>query len=366
MLTLSLIFFLVYFSSHFYVIIIGRFKSNKKNTFKYDVPKINLEDLTVIIPFRNEYNRIIPLLNSIKNSSKYPKRIIFVDDHSDDNTSILIDETLQDISISVLKLKEEEFGKKSAINLGVQHSKTRFVLTLDADICFQETYFNELTKIQEKNLVILPVRFNCTTVFSSLLHMDVILLNELNYGLSGISHPIVASGANLIFEKEYYLKFNSLKNHKHILSGDDMFLLRDFKNNNCSIQTYNSTNLSVSTNVPKMIWPIFQQRLRWIKKTEKIKDFRLKFWGVYEVLIHFLFLGLVVFSIYKQEYKLCLALIGLKLLFDSFFYLKSLFNIFNVSSILLLFLYQFFFPIYSFSVLSLLFFTKLRWKGRTI
>ena len=107
--------------------------------------KIRLGDLTVIIPFRDEENRIKRILNSYKNSLKTPAEIIFVNDHSSDKTVNLIKQHLRKI-FQIIQLNKDENGK-TAIQKGVLHSKKTFILTQDADIEFSSNYFSNLEKL---------------------------------------------------------------------------------------------------------------------------------------------------------------------------------------------------------------------------
>lgn len=366
MLTLSLIFFLLYFSAHFYYIQVGRFKANQLLKNNGHSEKICLDELSVIIPFRNEKERIEPLLNSIRNSSHLPKQIIFVDDHSVDDSTAFIQETLHDLNITMLHLDENSFGKKSAIQVGINNSQTSMILTLDADTWFSHNYFKNLTMVEKSDLIILPIQFNCPNFYSTLLHLDVILLNELNYGLSGVSKPIVASGANLMFSKESYKKYNSLHEHISQLSGDDMFLLQNFKKNNCHIQVIPPSELFVHTDAVKTFKELINQRYRWLKKIKTLKDNKAKFWGLFEIFNQFFLSGLVIYGLFSYNYRFCFIIFGLKIILDCFFYIISLFKLFRNWSIPLLICYQIFFPIYTLIIGFSMLFTRVSWKGRPI
>ena len=93
----------------------GWISLKRKNSKVTRENSIGLDNITVVIPFRNEEKRITPLLESIKYAQSLPAEIIFVDDHSEDNTLSLI-ERFQNNSITILKL-ERENGKKRAIHL---------------------------------------------------------------------------------------------------------------------------------------------------------------------------------------------------------------------------------------------------------
>ncbi len=366
MLTLSLIFFLSYFLIHFYVLTIGRFKAKQKKWNVTNTGKINLHNLTVIVPFRNELIRIEPLLNSIKESTQLPKKILFIDDHSNDGTKELIKEVLVGFPVSIVKLDADVFGKKEAIQFGVQKAETSCILTLDADTEFDALYFSNLTTLDKRELLILPVHFACTSFLSKLVHLDVVLLNDQNYGIQGVSKPIVASGANLLFDKMSFLKYFALKEHNKILSGDDMFLLQNFLKNKCSVQVIQSSDVSVRTKALKGFSPILQQRVRWIKKMQALKNFIAKSWGLYEVISQLFFVLLIGFSILIGNYAMGLSLFGLKVFLDCFFYLKTLFSLFRFKTIPLLIAYQFFFPFFVLLVGFSTLFASTTWKDRTL
>ena len=85
--------------------------------------------LSIIVPVRNEMNRIDCLLNSLEKSkidNKLLKEIIFVNDHSEDDTILKIEQwkNRQSLPIKLLHL-EQSFGKKKAIVYGAQHVTAR-------------------------------------------------------------------------------------------------------------------------------------------------------------------------------------------------------------------------------------------------
>lgn len=100
---------------------------------------------------------------------------------------------------------------------------------MDADVFFESTYFEELKKLAVADLYLFPAVLKATNPIHHLFEIDLLLINALNTGLNGLSRPIIASGANLLFKREAFLKFDRFETHKHIPSGDDIYLLRDFR-----------------------------------------------------------------------------------------------------------------------------------------
>src|SRR5690554_962550 len=106
---------------------------------KQHCPDLNLTDLSAVIPFRNEALTLTKFLASLKIQSVLPAKIIFVNDHSEDDSVQIIEQFINKYGLGTLiHLPQGEEGKKAALNLGITNVETPFVLTLDADIIFNE------------------------------------------------------------------------------------------------------------------------------------------------------------------------------------------------------------------------------------
>jgi glycosyltransferase involved in cell wall biosynthesis len=230
----------------------------------------NLPQISVIIPFRNEACNIPHLLTSIKQLTHLPLEFIWVNDHSED-TSL---DNLKNLppNHELLHLPNSQTGKKAAIRAGIAHAKGSYILTWDADIKVPKAYFEHLQKTPSSALSIFPVCMQATTIWEVFYELDYYFLTSINVAVSGFTKPIVASGANLLFEKESFLACDSIQNHQHIASGDDQFLLDDFKKAGKSMQVIPIHGLCVTTETPHSLKSFMQQRLRWIGKSSKIKD----------------------------------------------------------------------------------------------
>ena len=182
----------------FYVILnIGWYGTQQKSLMKSE-SKINCEDLTVVIPFRNEVENLSILLKNINELKKTPSRFIFIDDHSDDNWKNLF-ENQNNISIDVYSLGKDKQGKKEAIWEGVNHAETKYVLCWDADVCFKADYFEELQELQAADLIILPVHFKSNNLVQALGEIDFYLANFVNQASAYWLRPVMCNGANLLF-----------------------------------------------------------------------------------------------------------------------------------------------------------------------
>ncbi len=232
-----------------------------------------IQGTTIVIPFKNEAKRILPLIQSINQSAHALKHshvfdyldFIFIDDHSTDDTcSIILDQL--DISYRLVKLNET-FGKKYAIKHGVEQSKYNRILTLDADVTFEPHYLQHILKTPCDDLTILPVQMDGKSLFEKLNAIEFGFLQHLTFGMIGLKKPVLCNGANLLFSKSAYLKTLKTRTDAQIPSGDDVFLLQAILQQKGNISGYDAPALSVKTTAPENLKSLIQQRKRWIKKS---------------------------------------------------------------------------------------------------
>lgn len=96
---------------------------------------MNYADLTVIIPCYNSSQTIIRCLDSIKNQTLLPEKIIVVDDCSHDNTLDILKEYKKynsKLNLEIFELNKNS-GPASARNLGWDKSLTSYIAFLDSD-----------------------------------------------------------------------------------------------------------------------------------------------------------------------------------------------------------------------------------------
>jgi cellulose synthase/poly-beta-1,6-N-acetylglucosamine synthase-like glycosyltransferase len=235
-----------------------------------------MPNISVLIPFRNESHRIIPLLNSIqKIDFEGHIEFLFIDDHSTDNSIAAIKHhpIFQSNNCKIIILKEGYNGKKDALKTGISEASNEIIVTTDADCELMSSTLKTLTSAFVKsnaNLGIGPVVFN-TTQFS--IHQfyqkcENTALIALGFYQFAQHKPTMANGANLIFKKSIFLELNPFENNKTIAGGDDIFTLEAFyKYNPNKVISIKDPNAAVSTNVLTNLSELWNQRIRWVKKT---------------------------------------------------------------------------------------------------
>lgn len=359
------IFFAIYAGLLFLILGIGlTFQWKKERNYLQEEIKLNLSEITVLIPFRNEEKRITDLLNSFLKSNDLPSKILFIDDHSSDNSVAKIKLALADLPIEILTVPEGEFGKKKALRIGIEAIETPYFLCLDADVAFTENYFEQFEKLSPADLYILPAVLISKRWFEHFFEVDLLLVNALNTGMSGLKRPIIASGANLLVRKQAFDAFDRFETHAHIPSGDDIYLLRDFRNAKAEIRVFTQPELQVTTETPQSLSEFLHQRLRWIAKTGNVKDHLSTTLAAAQFVLTIAFFSLLVYLCSKSEFLFATIIYALKVGVDMLLFLPFFYRFKRVKAWLILPIYQVLFPFYNLLILVLLpFFTPI-WKGR--
>lgn len=150
----------------------------------------NLDDVTVLIPARNEEAEIAKTLQSLnKQATDSQLRVVLVDDQSEDKT---VEVAKGEFAGSMIILKGKELspgwtGKLWALEQGLKEVKTKYTLLLDADIQLDPGVLPQVVdKMEAESLdyLSLMVRLRMKTVFEKLLLPAYIYFFKLLYPFS--------------------------------------------------------------------------------------------------------------------------------------------------------------------------------------
>jgi hypothetical protein len=119
------------------------------------LPKYDKEDITVAIAVRNRFDqRIINVFDSIRNQD-YPQdliRIILVDYSSKIELITKYKILCTEYKAEYIRIDNKPIWNKShALNIAIKNSKTKFILSSDADIMFEKNYIKEAIKELQRN-----------------------------------------------------------------------------------------------------------------------------------------------------------------------------------------------------------------------
>ena len=296
--------------------IVGIFLTGNMSN-KIDRQAKKITGVSIIIPFHTESSRIIPLLESLNRQAFEGKsvEVIFVDDYSDDDTKNVIQNKLK-IPFTQVCLNSK-YGKKKALHKGIEKAQFDFILTLDADVVLPENYMDFLFQLPIADLVILPVKMSGKKIIQKLAAVEFGWLQVLTFGAV---KPTLCNGANLLFRKTAYDAVYSTRTDFDLASGDDVFLLNAFQENNQKILRVHEEELTVMTPAPQNSRELFQQRKRWIGKLSRMGDSRSYFALLFLIVIEAGF----IFSLIGVFYNpLLLFIIAVKMMTEFMLYINT-------------------------------------------
>ncbi len=268
--------------------------------------------ISVIIPARNEANNIKACLESIAKQI-YPDElfeVLVIDDHSTDNTAEIV-RSFAGKNIKLISLKEyvgkDQLNsyKKKAIEIGVQESKGKLIVTTDADCLVLPTWLATIASFYEKYqpaFIAAPVAINCGPHFFEIFQaLDFMTLQ----GITGASvHKKIhcmCNGANLAYERTAFYEVDGFKGIDSIASGDDMLLMHKiYKRYPQRVLFLKSWDAVVQTEAQKSLGAFFNQRIRWASKADKYDDRRILPVLVVVYLLNVMLLVLPVISIFAN------------------------------------------------------------------
>lgn len=330
---------------------------------KFRLPKSSknnpIKAISFIIPFHNEAERILPLIQSI-NASQFTGKceFIFVDDYSNDRTVQLLKEQLK-VPFQAIQNKYKK-GKKRAIHSGVLAATHDFIITWDADINFKPDYIQSLfEELKIADLIILPVKMTTKSFVSKLATIEFAFIETFNQGLAGFHNPIACNGANLGFRKAVFLELSESRTDYKTPSGDDMFLMWKMLEKNKNIVLYKNKALAVSTPAPSSFSAVIRQRQRWKGKMKS--PIPMTFATVLPLMLQFLVVGAsiatVLLAVDQPLFYLLFALKFLAEMVASWSFIKQ-----HFSHVIVLLIHQIWYPLYAIFLVGIPLRKEERWS----
>lgn len=357
-----------------YLIIIAAFTFglyNLKEKF-YSFNKKNITKVSVLIAARNEEKNIEKLLQTIYNQT-FPKElyeVIIVDDHSEDDTRIKVNNFInnhKDINIRLLEATSE--GKKKAISQALHNAENELIMVTDADCELNSEWIETVVGFyQDKKckMILAPVLLSpANNLFEKMQVLEHLSLIASTAGSANIGFPVMCNGANMAYERISALEVEKLRHDFNIQSGDDMFLLEQFvkKYGSKNVKFLQNKSAIVKTKACKNIKEFIRQRRRWVSKSKSYTNSKIILTALVVLFFNLSIVSLFLSAFFIPALWSLYILLTLLKFFIDFPILKNITNFMNQGKILKWTLpLEFIYPFYAvFTAISGLL-LKVNWK----
>jgi cellulose synthase/poly-beta-1,6-N-acetylglucosamine synthase-like glycosyltransferase len=231
---------------------------------------------SIIVPFRNEAENLPKLLQSFSNLN-YPNdlfEVILIDDNSKEKFQV------SHFTFHVLQadnIRTSNSPKKDAISTAMQHVKTNWVITTDADCLVPENWllaFDNYIQQYDVSMLAGAVTYECKNSFlDHFQQLDLTSLQGATIGSFGLQKAFMCNGANFAYTKSLFEKLNGFDGNNKIASGDDVFLLQKAANLFPDKVHYLKSEEAIVITKPTENWKsLFYQRVRWAAKTSSYQS----------------------------------------------------------------------------------------------
>lgn len=190
------------------------------------------EDITVVLPVRNESQTLSTLLADLAHGSTLPSEVIVIDDASDDDTTDSVAPSSR-WPFPVKLMNNPGRGKKAGLSAGIRAAQTQWVVQVDADVRLRPTFLETIahhlySRGEKSDMLLLPLRLANTSkgapvrLFDLLQGLDFAAMQGWAVAAVRRKKPAMASGGAWAWRCSAFP-------HDHlrpeIASGDDVFAL---------------------------------------------------------------------------------------------------------------------------------------------
>ena len=333
--------------------------------------------VSVIIAARNEELNIRRTITSIlkQNFPAELLELIIIDDHSDDNTSMIVQEYEKE-GVKLIQLNENgrmNSYKKLAISRAIDCCRGEIIITTDADCRMGPNWLVSVVSTFEKENAFLlssPVVYSEEkSFFERLQTLEFLYLIGLGAAGIGNRKPTTCNGANLAYRKDIFNEMGGFKGIDELASGDDeLFLHKVAEKYPERIAFCKSADAIVYTDAKPDLKSFISQRRRWASKSTKYKNKGVIALGIAIWIFNVLLLVATLLTIAGVQVIgwVVLSALLLKLLVE-FFFIQPLTKFANKSNLL------WYLPILSLAHILYLVYIgilgnigKYDWKGRQV
>ncbi len=329
--------------------------------------------VTVVVAVRNEAGQIIELLKSFTQQD-YPSQLLsmlVIDDHSEDDTANKVNDYISGSgSDNIQLLRNNGQGKKDALWLGLNTSRSDLVLMTDADCLLPVNWVKTMASAymhQDVKMLLGPVRLVPSgKLLMQFQELEFLSLLASTAGAAAVKLPLMGNGANIGLDRKSAIEIKTFHDG-NIVSGDDMFTLIAMrkKYGSKAVSFVYSSEAQIETQLQHSLNGFIQQRMRWVSKSRSYRDINVVLSALIVALFNFSLLLLMLASFYSSIFLLVYLLFVLfKFMID--YPLMYIYTGFAGRRKLLRWLLplEFLYPVYVSSISLIGLVLPYHWKGR--
>ena len=209
-------------------------------------PKKKVEKASVIVCAHNEEKHLIHLLDSllIQDTNLNDIQFIFVNDRSTDRTQELFDHYAKRFPdcevITIKELPEGKFGKKNALEKGIERAKHDILLLTDADcICSINWISSTLQLYDETTASVVgnsPLRATKRSIIQYFQEAETLFSHIIAYVSIMFKSPVMSFGRNFSYRKSVFKQIKGFEAISKSMSGDDDLLLDQIRRHKLEVK----------------------------------------------------------------------------------------------------------------------------------
>ncbi len=325
---------------------------------------------SVVVPYRNEAANLPALVRAIQGQKLERFEVIFVNDHSTDNSEKVLLKTLKgtDFSYRLLSLTEAE-GKKAALTLGIVKASYDLIITTDADCQMESRWLESMISCfadDQVNLATGPVCLSGQQMIQRFQRLEMLALMGATAATIKLGKPTMANGANLGFRKAVFKELNGYEGIDAIPSGDDeLFMQKVQRKSPGSIRFNKDVKAKVTTMAETSLREMITQKRRWSGKWKVNKRWSTVMLALFVFAVNLAQLVLAA-DVIANTFNAWLSLLSLLLKFmaELFLILQVRFDLrerIRLPDFMLSFI---FYPFYTLFIGLAANFGSYKWKGR--
>lgn len=278
----SVISYISSFLTVLYVIVVIAFiKGWHKLVYFTPKPIVLTTKVSILVAARNEAGNIAKTIEDLiaQDYDKELTEIIFIDDHSTDQTAEIIN-SYASRGVKLIRLNEDQAlnsYKKKAIQTAIAQATGTLIITTDADCRMGVNWLKTIVSFYEEKkykMISSPVAyFQEKSFFERAQTLEFLYLIGLGASTIGNKKPSTCNGANLAYERDAFYEVGGFKGIDDLASGDDELLLHKMAARfGDAIGFLKSEDAVVYTHAKATLKEFIQQRKRWASKSTRYKN----------------------------------------------------------------------------------------------